>query len=183
VPEKPTDRSLHLVVIGVAGSGKTTVGRELAGRLGCPFADADEFHPPANVSKMSAGVPLTDEDRRPWLEAIAAWIRARAAAAETAVVTCSALKRSYRDALRAASADVRFVHLTGSRELLASRIGGRTGHFMAASMLDSQLAILEPLAQDEPGITVDVTPPPGEIVDAVLARLGDREGTQGCRSH
>ncbi len=163
---------LHLVVIGVAGSGKTTVARELAQRLGCPFADADDFHPPANVAKMSAGIPLSDEDRWPWLDAIAAWIRARTAAGETAVVTCSALRRAYRDVLRAASPDVRFVHLAGPRELLSARIGGRRGHFMAASMLDSQLAILEPLAPGEPGITVDVTPPPPEIVSGILKQLG-----------
>ncbi len=162
---------LHLVVTGVSGSGKTTVGRELAERLSCPFADADDFHPPGNVAKMSAGIPLDDEDRRPWIEAIAAWIRDRAAAREAAVVTCSALKHAYRDVLRAASPDVRFVHLTGSPELLAQRLGKRRGHFMPPALLASQLATLEPLGPDEPGITVDVTPPPGEIAETVLARL------------
>ncbi len=161
----------HLIVTGVAGSGKTTVALELARRLGCPFADADDFHPPANVAKMAAGFPLTDEDRWPWLEAIAAWIRARAAAGETAVVTCSALRRAYRDVLRAASPGARFVHLTGPRGLLEQRIGGRRGHFMAASMLDSQLGILEPLAPDEPGITVDVSPAPPVIVSRILKQL------------
>lgn len=162
---------VQLVVIGVAGSGKTTVARALAHRLGCPFADADDLHPPANVAKMSAGIPLTDEDRWPWLDAIAAWIRARAAAGETAVVTCSALKRAYRDVLRASSSGALFVHLTGAPALLAARIGGRHGHFMAPSMLESQLATLEPLAPDEPGFAVDVTPPPDAIADAVLERL------------
>ncbi|HYD43117.1 MAG TPA: gluconokinase [Anaeromyxobacter sp.] len=163
---------VHLIVIGVAGSGKTTIALELAQRLGCPFADADDFHPTTNVAKMSAGIPLTDEDRWPWLDAIAAWIRARAAAGETAVVTCSALKRAYREILRAASPETRFVHLTGPRELLAARIGGRRGHFMGASMLDSQLAILEPLAADEPGITVDVSPAPPEIVSTIVEKIG-----------
>jgi gluconokinase len=175
VPEEPR-RPLHLVVIGVAGSGKTTVAQELARRLGCPFADADDFHPPANVAKMSAGFPLTDDDRWPWLHAIAAWIRARAATGETAVVTCSALKRAYREVLRAASPSTRFVHLTGPRELLEQRIANRRGHFMAASMLDSQLAILEPLAPDEPGVTVDVTPPPAEIAAEALRQLGGGGG-------
>jgi len=171
------DRPVQLVVIGVAGSGKTTVARELARRLGAPFSDADDFHPAANVAKMAAGIPLTDEDRWPWLDAIAAWIRARAAAGETAVVTCSALKRAYREVLRAASPDTCFVHLTGPRELLAARIGGRRGHFMSASMLDSQLAILEPLAPDEPGLAVDVTPPPGAIASQVLGRLRGSRGS------
>jgi gluconokinase len=167
-----TSAPLQLVVMGVAGSGKTTVGRELARRLGCAFADADDFHPPENVAKMSAGIPLTDEDRRPWLDAIAAWIRARAAAAETAVVTCSALRRAYRDALRAAGPGVRFVHLTGAPELLAARIGGRRGHFMPPALLASQLALLEPLAPDEPGVAVDVTPTPAEIASEILETIG-----------
>lgn len=162
----------QLIIIGVAGSGKTTVGRELARRLGCPFADADDFHPASNVARMAAGIPLTDHDRWPWLEAIAAWIRARAAAGETAVVTCSALKRAYRDVLRAASPDTCFVHLTAAREILEARIGARRGHFMPAALLASQLATLEPLAAHEPGIAVDVAPPPQEVVSEIVRRLG-----------
>jgi gluconokinase len=155
-----------VVVMGVSGSGKSTVGRELAARLGVPYAEADEFHPPANIDKMSAGVPLTDEDRWPWLRAIAAWLAERAARGG-GVVSCSALKRSYRDLLRSAG-EVCFLYLAGDRSVIAGRLAGRTGHFMPASLLDSQLADLEPLAPDEPGLTVDVALPPGEIVDAAV---------------
>jgi gluconokinase len=163
---------LQLVVIGVAGAGKTTVANRLGDRLRCQVADADDFHPPANVAKMSAGIPLQDEDRWPWLEAIAAWIRAHQAAGRTAVVTCSALKRAYRDVLRAASPRVAFVHLAGRPELIAERLRGRRGHFMAPGMLDSQLAILEPLGPDEPGLAVDVAGTPDEIADGIVRALG-----------
>jgi gluconokinase len=154
-----------IVVMGVSGSGKTTVGRALAERLGVPYAEADEFHPRANVDKMAAGRALTDDDRWPWLRAIAAWIDAQAGGG---VVTCSALKRAYRDLLRAETDHVWFLHLHGDRALIASRIGGRSGHFMPASLLDSQFADLEPLTPDEPGLVVDVAAPPEEIVETVL---------------
>lgn len=159
-----------VVVMGVAGSGKTTVAELLAARLGVPYAEADEFHPRANIEKMSAGHPLTDEDRWPWLRAIAEWIT-RQAAGDGGVVTCSALKRSYRDLLREGSAQVWFVHLAGTRELLADRIGHRKGHFMPAALLDSQLADLQPLDPDEPGVTLDVAHTPEELAEAAQRSL------------
>jgi gluconokinase len=161
----------HVVVMGVAGSGKTTVAGLLAGRLDLVLAEADEFHPAANIAKMSAGTPLTDADRAPWLEAIRDWLTAQADAGRAAVVTCSALKRSYRDVLCSARGAVRFVHLDGSPDLLAGRIGERSGHFMPPTLLPSQLADLEPLADDEDGLAVDVAASPDEIVDTVLAWL------------
>ncbi|MBE7701599.1 gluconokinase [Oerskovia sp. Sa1BUA8] len=154
--------------MGVAGSGKTTVATLLAERMGRPYAEADEFHPQANIDKMSAGTPLTDEDRWPWLRAMRDWLDQQAADDRSAVVTCSALKRSYRDLLRTAHGRVRFVHLTGSPELLAERMAQRSGHFMPTSLLPSQLATLEPLADDEDGITLDVGLAPAELVDRIL---------------
>lgn len=167
-----TSAPRQIVVMGVAGAGKSTVAAALAARLGCEAADADDFHPPANVAKMAAGVPLEDADRWPWLAAIAAWIRARDEGGRTAVVTCSALKRSYRDLLRAASPRAVFVHLTGAAALLAERIGSRRGHFMPPGLLASQLATLEPLGADEPGFAVDVSPAPDALADAILTHLG-----------
>jgi gluconokinase len=161
----------HLVVMGVAGSGKTTVAGRLAARLDLVLAEADEFHPAANIAKMSAGTPLTDADRAPWLAAIRDWLSSEADAGHAAVVTCSALKRTYRDVLRSAHGTVRFVHLDGSAELLAGRIGERSGHFMPPTLLPSQLADLEPLADDEDGVVVDATATPDEIVETVLAWL------------
>ncbi|WP_205710854.1 gluconokinase [Isoptericola sp. BMS4] len=161
----------HVVVMGVAGSGKTTVAALLAERLGLDVAEADEFHPRANIEKMSAGTPLTDEDRWPWLRAIREWLESESDAGRSAVVTCSALKRSYRDELRRARGRVRFVHLAGSRDLLAERMAGRSGHFMPLSLLDSQLATLEPLEADEDGLVVDVTTPVRDVVAAVAAWL------------
>ncbi|QJW35555.1 gluconokinase [Cellulosimicrobium protaetiae] len=169
-PVEPTQPPQHLVVMGVAGSGKTTVATLLAQRLGTEYAEADQFHPEANIAKMSAGTPLTDEDRWPWLEAIRDWLSAEADAGRSGVVTCSALKRSYRDLLRTARGRVCFVHLDGSPDLLAERMEHRSGHFMPPSLLPSQLATLEPLDDDEPGFTVDVTRTPEEIADLVLDR-------------
>lgn len=160
-----------VVVMGVSGSGKTTVAEDLAARLGWRFAEADEFHPQANIDKMTAGTPLTDDDRWPWLEAMRAWLAERAAAGESAVVTCSALRRSYREVLRRGGERVLFLHLTGPREVLAQRMGTRKGHFMPGSLLDSQLATLEPLAPDEPGVEVSVEQPAHEIVDDALREL------------
>jgi gluconokinase len=159
----------QIVVMGVAGAGKTTVARLLARRLGCALAEADDFHPPANVARMASGVPLTDEDRRPWLAAIAAWIAAQDGAGRDAVVTCSALKRAYRDVLRAASPRLLFVHLTAAPELLATRMAGRTGHFMPPSLLGSQIATLEPLDPDERGITLDAVAAPEALVERAAA--------------
>lgn len=157
-----------VVVMGVSGSGKTTIGTALARELGVVYAEADEFHSQANIDKMTSGIPLTDEDRLPWLRAIAAWV---AEHAETGgVVTCSALKRPYRDVLRSGG-DVWFLHLHGDRETLARRMSGRSGHFMPVSLLESQLAALEPLEPDEAGLRVDIAEPPGAIVATAAATL------------
>lgn len=157
-----------VVVMGVSGSGKSTVGAALAERLRVPYADADDFHPPGNIAKMNAGEPLDDDDRRPWLEAIGRWL----AEHDRGVVTCSALKRSYRDLLREHRPDVVFVHLHGDPEVIARRQAGRPGHFMPASLLDSQLATLEPLGNDERGFVVDVGPPVDRVVEEIDERLG-----------
>ncbi|MDN3238284.1 gluconokinase [Glycomyces tritici] len=160
-----------LVVMGVSGSGKSTVARLLADRLGWPMAEADEFHPEANIAKMSAGIPLTDADRGPWLRTLRDWISMQDKAGQGTVVTCSALKREYRDVLRGASARVHFVHLHGTREVIAARLASRSGHFMPPSLLASQFAALEELGDDEDGITVDVAASPDQIVDRVVADL------------
>lgn len=167
-----------LVVMGVAGSGKTTVAALLAGRLGASFAEGDDFHPAANVAKMSAGTPLADEDRWPWLRSIRDWLATQHAEGHAAVVPCSALKRAYRDLLREAG-PVLFVHLTGTRELLAERIQGRAGHFMKPAMLDSQLATLELLDDDEPGFEVDIALRPEHMVDEIVARLASAASASG----
>jgi gluconokinase len=159
-----------VVVMGVSGAGKSTVAALLAERLGVPVAEADEFHPPANIAKMTAGIPLTDEDRWPWLAAIADWI-AEHARTGGGVVTCSALKRPYRDLLRLAAPHVWFLHPHGDRALLAHRMTHRDGHFMPLSLLDSQLADLEPLASDEPGIQVDIALSPAEIADTAVRQV------------
>jgi len=161
-----------VVVTGVSGSGKTTVGAMLAGALGWTYAEADDFHPAANLAKMAAGHPLTDEDRWPWLAALGDWIDARRAAHEPAVVSCSGLKRSYRDLLREDRPEIRLVFLAGSRELVGRRLLARHGHFMKASMLDSQFADLEPPEPGEGVLTVPVTGSPAEVVDAIVAGLG-----------
>ncbi|MFC1443761.1 gluconokinase [Streptacidiphilus sp. N1-10] len=161
----------NVVVMGVSGVGKTTVARLLAERVGLPYAEADDFHPPANIAKMSAGTPLDDADRQPWLEAIGAWLQQQNVAGVGGVVTCSALKRRYRDTLRAACPDIWFLHLAGAHDLVADRIGHRTGHFMPASLLDSQYSTLEPLAADEQGAVLDVGPTPDQLVDAAVRLL------------
>jgi gluconokinase len=153
-----------VVDMGVSGTGKSTVGGLLATALGVPYAEADAFHPPANITKMSAGIPLDDADRAPWLQAIGDWARARTGLG--GVVSCSALKRRYRDTLRAAAPGLFFLHLSGARELIAQRLGGRAGHFMPTTLLDSQFADLEPLQPDEEGETLSVDALP----DAVTAR-------------
>ncbi|MFD5317737.1 gluconokinase [Streptomyces sp. NPDC127098] len=148
--------------MGVAGSGKTTVGPLLAARLGVTYAEADDFHPPANIAKQAAGIPLDDEDRAPWLDAIGAWAHDHAASG--GVVSCSALKRAYRDRLRAAAPGIFFVHLAGSRELIGDRMAARTDHFMPLSLLDSQFAALQPLEDDEAGVAIDIAAGPEDIV-------------------
>ncbi|MFJ8817924.1 gluconokinase [Amycolatopsis thermoflava] len=161
-----------IVVMGVAGSGKTTVGSALAERLGVEYAEADAFHPPANIAKMSSGHPLDDDDRWPWLHAIAAWISGHQATG--GVVSSSALKRRYRDVLRTGG-DVWFLHLDGPRDVLAERMQGRTGHFMPVSLLDSQLADLEPLETDERGLIADILEAPSAIVDRALTELAKEQ--------
>jgi gluconokinase len=163
--------STTLVVMGVSGSGKTTVASEVARRLGWVFAEGDDFHPAANVAKMRAGQPLTDEDRQPWLHALADWIGTREAAGDDAVLTCSALRRTYRDVLAHDHPSVRFVHVTASPANLRERLERRTGHYMPASLLDSQLATLQPLEPDEPGLTLPGDDDPSAGIEAVLARL------------
>ena len=159
-----------LVVMGVTGSGKSTLAALLAQRLGWRLQEGDALHPQANVDKMAAGQPLDDADRQPWLRLVAAWIDARAAAGEPGIVTCSALRRAYRDVLR--REDVRFVHLTGERRLLAQRMLERSGHFMPASLLDSQLATLEAPDADEAAIAIDIALAPEAQAAGVLAWLG-----------
>ena len=158
-----------VVVMGVAGTGKTTIGPLLASRLGVPYAEGDDFHPPANIAKMSAGTPLTDEDRWPWLDAIGSWAHGRAALG--GVVSCSALKRSYRDRLRAEAPGVVFVHLAGDRSLIEDRMSHRQGHFMPTALLDSQFATLQPLEQDEAGVVVNVSGSPEEITGRAAKAL------------
>ena len=163
--------STTLVVMGVSGSGKTTVARLLAERLSWELAEGDDFHPAANVTKMRAGEPLTDDDRAPWLSALATWIGTREAQRNDAVLTCSALKRRYRDVLRDGHPSVRFLHVTVDADTLRQRLSDRQGHYMPASLLDSQLAALEPLEPDEPGLTCAADGPPDAVVERVLPAL------------
>jgi len=158
--------SRPVVVMGVSGSGKTTVGAALADALGLRFVDGDALHPAANVAKMAAGIPLDDADRAPWLDAIGAVL-----ADGPVVVACSALKRAYRDRLRAAAPGLQLVFLDGDRALLASRMAARPGHFMPTSLLDSQLATLERPDPDEHALTADIAPPAEEIVTALAERM------------
>lgn len=157
-----------VVVMGVAGSGKSTVASLLAERLGLPWIDADVFHTPANVARMAAGIPLRDVDREPWLAAVAEWISAHTD--EGCVVACSALTRRYRDRLREASR-LWFLHLRGDRSLLAERLARRRGHFATVALLDSQLEVLEELAADEAGVEVDISLDPETIVRVAAERL------------
>ncbi|MER6676354.1 gluconokinase [Streptomyces sp. NPDC000983] len=163
-----------VVVMGVAGTGKTTIGPLLAARLGVPYAEGDDFHPRANIDKMSAGVPLGDEDRWPWLDAIGAWAHERTGLG--GVASSSALKRAYRDRLRAAAPGLVFVHLAGDRALIEDRMRQRQGHFMPTALLDSQFATLQPLQPDEAGVVVDVSGSPEEITSRAKAAL-DALGT------
>jgi carbohydrate kinase (thermoresistant glucokinase family) len=165
-PEPPV-----IVVLGVSGAGTSTIGALLARDLGVPFTDADDLHPIANVEKMAAGMPLDDDDRGPWLEAVGSTLAEAGRAGTGLVVACSALRRAYRDLIRTKAPETRFVHLHGSRAVLAARTEGRTGHFMPTSLLDSQLDTLEALAPDEPGIVVDIDRPVGEIIADAVARL------------
>ncbi|OMC31585.1 gluconate kinase [Mycobacterium sp. GA-1841] len=167
-----------VVVMGVSGSGKSTVGAALAQRMRVPFADADDFHPAANIAKMSAGHALDDADRHPWLEAIGGWL---AAHADGGVMSCSALKRAYRDQLRRHCPDVVFLHLSGSPEVIRRRQASRPGHFMPASLLDSQFATLEPLGPDEAGTAIDVDQSIDAIVEEYVAQSGTETTEQDNR--
>jgi gluconokinase len=160
-----------LIVMGVSGSGKSTIADHLAERIGWTFEDGDKFHPASNVAKMHAGHPLTDEDRWPWLRAIAAEIDRACAAGEHVVIACSALKRAYRDILIGARPDVALVYLRGSRDLIQQRMAARHAHFMPVALLDSQFATLQEPTPDERPITVDVGSSPAEIVAAIVRGL------------
>lgn len=162
----------HLVVMGVSGSGKSTIAERLAEELGHPFAEADEFHPPANIDKMAAGHELTDDDRWPWLYAMRDWLSAQTALGQPAIVTCSALRRVYRDVLREATGTVRFVHLEGDPDTVGERVNRRSGHFMPPELLPSQYRTLERLEDDEGGFAVSVEGSPEEITAIILDRLG-----------
>jgi gluconokinase len=169
-PPLPEAEPVVLVLMGVTGSGKTTVAAHLGGRLGWDLQEGDALHPMANVAKMAAGRPLGDEDRWPWLERVDAWIRDHTRAGQPGVITCSALRRCYRDVLRRPR--VVFVHLDGDRAVLASRLALRHGHHMPASLLDSQIATLEPLEPDERGIVVRLAGRAGREADEIVERLG-----------
>lgn len=154
--------------MGVSGCGKSTIGALVAHELGLPFTDGDSLHPMENIAKMAAGTPLNDDDRAPWLEIVG---RELASSANGLVVACSALKRSYRDTIRAQAPGVVFLHLDGSREVLGSRLEGRSGHFMPTGLLDSQLATLEPIQEDECAVVIDISAPVPALVGDAVARL------------
>jgi gluconokinase len=162
--------------MGVSGSGKSTLGVELASALGWRFLEGDSLHPPANIARMAAGLPLDDADRLPWLAAIAAWIDERRVSSEPGVVACSALKRSYRDRLRHGRPEVTIVFLSGSPDLIAGRLAARADHFMPPALLASQFAALEPPVPDEGAITIDARLPVERQVARVLVALGEPRG-------
>ena len=160
-------QSIRWVVMGVSGCGKSTVGQALATANGVSFVEGDQYHPPANVAKMSAGVPLNDDDRADWLLALQAQISAARQRGEGLVISCSSLKRRYRDLLRQGDPALRFAHLNGPKELIEARMRARVGHYMPPSLLDSQFRDLEPLRQDEAGITLDIETPPADLVTQI----------------
>ncbi|GJD97217.1 gluconokinase [Methylobacterium iners] len=163
------------VVMGVSGSGKSTVAALVAERLGWVFADGDAFHTPGNIARMQAGLPLEDADRAPWLAALAAWIDARLRDGESGVLVCSALKRAYREVLTRGRPAVRIVYLEGDRTLIAGRLAGRQGHFMPGALLDSQFAILEPPGPAERALVVGIEAPPDTLADRIAASLSASE--------
>ena len=163
--------SLRVVVMGVSGSGKSALAERLARALGAEFVEGDELHPPRNVQRMAAGIALTDDDRQGWLQAIADRLHLAGLQQRSIVISCSALKRRYRDQLRQGASDTRFVHLHGSADLLAQRLAQRAGHYMPASLLPSQLRTLEPPDTDERAITLDITEPIDSLVQAAWAAL------------
>lgn len=167
-----TPSSLRVILLmGVAGSGKSTLGEALAHEFAWPYRDADSFHPPANIDKMSRGEALTDADRWPWLDAIAAWIDARRTADQRGIVSCSALKRAYRDRLLAGRPDVRLVYLQGDKQLIGARMARREGHFMPTALLDSQFATLEEPSADELPIIAPISASPRRIAESILAAI------------
>ncbi|MEV0755993.1 gluconokinase [Streptosporangium sp. NPDC050280] len=180
-PASPPPGAALIVVMGVTGSGKSTVGAALGQRLRVPFADADDFHSEANIAKMSDGIPLDDEDRLPWLRAIGTWLSEHAATG--GVASCSALKRSYRDILREAAPTVSFVHLHGEMDAVRRRVAGRPGHFMPTSLVESQFKTLEPLEPDEQGIVLDFSASVDELVDAYLAATAQTTSAPGTGSN
>jgi len=179
---QPPKRALIAVVMGVAGSGKTTIGIALAQRLGWRFQEGDALHPPENVAKMRAGIPLDDADRAPWLRAVAAKIDEWRERGEAGVITCSALKRRYRDIVIGDRPGVHLIYLTASPALIAERLAGRRGHFMPASLLDSQLAALEPPGPDENPLTVAADAAVNSIVERIAASLVRDEAGDGGAS-
>jgi gluconokinase len=172
VSAKAPDAPCALIVMGVSGSGKSTIAEKLAQRLGWTYEDGDRFHPPSNVAKMSAGHPLTDEDRWPWLQAIADEIDRVCKAGEHVVIACSALKRSYRDVLVHGRRDIRIVYLNGTQELIAGRLAARKGHFMPPGLLASQFKTLEPPGADENPVIVSIDASVEEIVDDTVSQMG-----------
>lgn len=166
---------VHVVLMGVSGCGKTSAARLLHDQLGWPYAEADDFHPEANKAKMAAGHPLNDDDRWPWLRTLRDWMSAHAVEKRSTIVTCSALKRSYRDLLSEAEGTVLFVHLDGPMDLIAERMTKRAGHFMPTSLLPSQFATLEPLEADENGTTLSIEPTSRELADQILEILNRKE--------
>jgi gluconokinase len=160
-----------VVLMGVSGCGKTTTGKRLARALGWPFRDADEFHPPENIAKMSSGKPLDDNDRAPWLAAIASWVDERRQSAQCVVVSCSALKRAYREIIIGDRPDVALVYLKGSLSLIGDRLSRRRGHFMPPELLKSQFATLEEPLPTEPALWVSMRMPPKRVVDRIVASL------------
>jgi len=174
VSDPGDDAPSPIVVIGVSGSGKSTVGAALAQRFRVPFVDADTLHPAANIAKMTAGEPLDDDDRHPWLEKVGEWLADHGTGG---VASCSALKRKYRDVLRAHCPRAEFLHLRGSPELISARLAARSGHFMPAALLPSQFDALEPLGADEHGVTVDAGQDVNVIIDTFLAGSAARRHT------
>jgi carbohydrate kinase (thermoresistant glucokinase family) len=174
----PDAQPLVVVLMGVSGCGKSTIGARLSKQLGWPFRDADSFHPQANIDKMSRGIPLDDQDRQPWLEAIANWIESRLAGGGSGIVSCSALKRAYRRIIVGERPGVRLVYLQGDRALIGDRLSRRKHHFMPAALQQSQFGALEEPQADEPAIVVSVALTPRRVVAAIVEQLGVRPSQQ-----